>query len=305
MNTATHTLSSGPFSTTFLTLLRDIQTTADAFLARGSYPWYRGHRSADWTLTSTLHRHALVYLNALKVSQTDDDRMQYLLGVEKEAYYRFRREAWPYLSAAERTDWGILNAMQHFSLPTRLLDWTQSFACALFFAQRRRNHDETAAIWIVSSEEMNEITVGRRGLLSIREGNDVPQTMQAAAWHPAYASSASNLPSVAAIPIFTNPRMTVQQSAFTLMGNSFMPLEMQNSGALLSKGVLRKITLAPDTYEDANVFLALAGAGPSTYFPDLAGLAEDHECRTIANLRFAHKQYPGVIDDTTSQSKDV
>ena len=84
---------------------------------------FRGHGSPDWKLETTLERES-------KRCNVDP------INNEKAIWFEFRRHAHSYLSRLpEPTDtieW--LALMQHYGAPTRLLDFTQSFWIAVFFA---------------------------------------------------------------------------------------------------------------------------------------------------------------------------
>jgi hypothetical protein len=108
-------------------VLERVQTVNDAILKSGSEAiWYRGHRCAHWKLTSTLHR----YIEDIErltpgVVPSLDQRRRLLRDEAKSLFRRFKVEAWPLLAPSERSDWGVVFAMQHYRLPTRLLDWME------------------------------------------------------------------------------------------------------------------------------------------------------------------------------------
>ncbi len=76
--------------------------------------------------------------------------------------------------------------------------------------------------------------------------------------------------------------MTAQRSAFTLTGDSFLPLDEQFDGRLVRESLLVKIELPPESFDEVEDYLRLAGLRAFTYFPDLEGLALDHEARVVA-----------------------
>ncbi|MSP01891.1 MAG: FRG domain-containing protein [Acetobacteraceae bacterium] len=77
--------------------------------------WYRGHSQVDYQLVPSLLRHKQ--------------------GVDKEnvLFGEYERSARRFLE--RRTDdWELLVDMQHYGIPTRLLDWTGVLGIALAFA---------------------------------------------------------------------------------------------------------------------------------------------------------------------------
>lgn len=82
--------------------------------------------------------------------------------------------------------------------------------------------------------------------------------------------------------------MVAQSSAFTLSGDSFLPLENQFNGQLVAKGYLTQIILPAEIHQDIEDFLATVGLGHFEYFPDLEGLRSAYRTemeRTIQQAR--------------------
>ena len=74
--------------------------------------WYRGQSDQSWDLTPGLFRQGIA-------------RQQ-----EGPAYLEWVRRA-ELIEKPEQEEWNHLFNMQHFGVPTRLLDWTESFAVAV------------------------------------------------------------------------------------------------------------------------------------------------------------------------------
>lgn len=250
--------------------------------------------STAWQLKSTLHRHVDCLTADLDPPMPVNDKRELLREEAKSLYRRFKADAWPLLRVEERSEWGMLFTMQHYRLPTRLLDWTESFACALFFAHQRRQVGESAAVWMLKADRLNELSIGRHGLVSLDETVG-PAVIDTTDWHPHWPAPVRELATIAVAPIFTNPRMTAQRATFTLMGDSFLPLEEQFGGRLASEGALVKIELPADGYDEVEEYLDLAGLTAFTFYPDMEGLALKHEASVATTVRQARKFYPDRI----------
>ncbi|HEX7721889.1 MAG TPA: FRG domain-containing protein [Pyrinomonadaceae bacterium] len=268
----------------------------DRYRADGSLAWYRGHRDAAWELKSTMHRHVDRMTRTFPRPTPHEDSVSLLREEYKTLYRRFKADAWSLLGERERSEWGVLFTMQHFSIPTRLMDWTESFACAVFFAQLRRKREDTAAIWVVDPQALNLMTVGRDGLMFLGDDTSSTTPVDPHAWHPRWTPPEDPLPTVAAAPLFTNPRMVAQRSMFTLAGDSFQPLEEQY-GQLVREERLSKIVLPPQLFDDADEYLSIAGLTAFNFYPDLQGLALKHEARAEQTIRDAKIFYPQFFEN--------
>lgn len=275
-------------------VLRKVRALDNAFRQKGSTTWYRGHRRSKWRLTSTLDRYVERLIEAHEESFTEQKKRDLLRAEYKTLYRRFKADAWSLLEPAERSDWGVIFKMQHYRFPTRLLDWTESFGCALFFAQQCRQLDEAATVWVLDSEGLNEVSLGKRSLVALDETVG-ESTADARGWHPRWEPPSMDLFTIAVSPILTNPRMTAQRSAFTLTGDSFLPLDEQFGGRLVRDNLLVKIELPAESFTEVDEYLHVMGIGAFTYFPDFQGLVLDHEARTEARLRDSRKFFSGQV----------
>jgi hypothetical protein len=106
--------------------------------------------------------------------------------------------------------------MQHFGLPTRLLDWSNSPLVAAFFAIEHRQNkkdavpDYDSCIWAIAPSKLNEA----QGFESYLYPLDA-QTLRPLI-RPAFKGKDTVDKIAAAWAVETDPRMQVQQGAFTI-----------------------------------------------------------------------------------------
>lgn len=281
-------------------IVEETRTTEEQWLADGSMAWYRGHADVTWALRATLHREVDAFLSALATRPPRAMELDLLRSSYKKEYRRFRSSAWPLLDQREQSDWGIVFAMQHYGQITRLLDWSESLACAVYFALFRAcekcyDENQAAAIWMLDPQALNKESQGFDGLVGLDEAIEVAKAdgtvFDVRAWHPRFKVDADEeLKSIAIAPDFTNPRMTAQRAAFTMSGDSFEPLDQEFKG-LVSSGRLRQFVLSPAVKKDAAGFLAAAGLDAYSFFPDLHGLAVRHKDEVRKRFEIMKKFY--------------
>jgi hypothetical protein len=205
-------------------------------------PFFRGHGAPNMPLTSSL------------------GRQKFHSQLENNIYYDFLTYS-SSLLPQNCDSWDMLFIMRHHGLPTRLLDWTQSFSVALYFAVAKCAG--TAAIWILDPYRLNMRTVKDESL-----------------WHPQtdfkygyydYFIGDNKRPfpgrAIAILPSKTTSRVLAQRGVFTIHKVRNEPLDA------VCKPALTKIELPKAALEDARNFLKLAGVNEFTLFPDLDGLA--------------------------------
>lgn len=220
----------------------------DFYYSRGIV-FFRGHPDSKYELHSGLFREAHSNLDGYLISEKVKYSQYLTLG---------------HMEHSSR-GWNLLYIMQHHGVRTRLLDWTESFATALFFAYI--NWDITKSpsccVWMLDPSALN-----------IRSTNN-PALVNADNYFGNFEKCLANSKhcfanSVALYPERNNKRIIAQQGLFTLQGNTLLPLEKE----LNDDEALIKITIDYTMIEDVKSFLQTAGVNYHTLFPDLDGLAK-------------------------------
>lgn len=206
---------------------------------------FRGHSDPSWRLIPTFDR---MFAN--------QSRSRRLL-IADELLDRFTRalEGFSIPDEARKNDSLRLALGQHYGLPTRLLDWTESPYIAAFFAFNRTALwgavDQRVTIWVLDSE--NPI------------------------WSTHYGVEILDVPS------FGNQRIRNQSGKFTLSKTPFSALEdyVQAHG---DDRALQRYTLPASESTRALSDLDAMGIHHATVYPEIEGAAQMALFRTVAKF---------------------
>jgi len=101
--------------------------------------WFRGQASKSWALLP----------GYLRLSNAPS---------ESTLLKRFKQSAAMLLDRDPKDTFDWLFLMQHYGLPTRLLDWSESPLVALYFAveEQEKHHDFDAALWCLRPSDLNK-----------------------------------------------------------------------------------------------------------------------------------------------------
>ena len=116
----------------------------------GAPIWFRGVGLSTYHLIPSLYRHP-----------TKSDITE-LIELEGSLLARFRHRSIPYQTRPLSDSWELLFMMQHFGVPTRLLDWSENPFVALYFAitdaegkVSAGTFKTDAAVWILNTNLWN------------------------------------------------------------------------------------------------------------------------------------------------------
>ena len=170
----------------------------------------------------------------------------------------------------DKASW--LAVMQHYGLPTRLLDWTRSILNAAFFAVCS-SEATPGALWALDMMSVNERTTGKRtmcGLHQFAAAN--PEFGQFHLLNDAFcATKQSTKPLYAVVPApQVELRMLVQQGVFTIH-NTQVPLNKQSG----SEEFCLRFLVPVEAKESLRDELDALGVNARNLFPDLDHLASD------------------------------
>jgi hypothetical protein len=231
--------------------------------------WFRGQSKRSYNLEPGLYRHPSIKGN----NNTHPKAAE----LESKLMERFKNQSVPYVGHkfVHEDEWAQLFFMQHYRIPTRLLDWSYSPLIALHFAllgaETNPDNDEAAcAVWILHPEAWNKAALSHQSAPSKIYGTESDEIK------PYKAGAAFKLQTADAIAIegiHNSPRIVAQQGAFTIFGPTTNPMEIQFKSTDYLNTTLGVITIKAEHAAEMNKELIDAGILETTIYPDLEGLA--------------------------------
>ncbi|WP_316738412.1 FRG domain-containing protein [Pedobacter aquatilis] len=227
--------------------------------------FYRGHSNCDYKLSPGLLR-----------NEKNAELSQKTWEAEQDMFYEFQSRARD-LHVQKLNDWDVLFYMQHHGVKTRLLDWTEIFGVALFFALDTYTIKCPGAkyepcIWMTNPYKLNEEFDHGEDLWS-PENLDCYNLKNQSSYSEILLQISNVDPFEWDLPVALYPqrrgdRLSNQGGYFTIHGNDTRPLEQ-----LASDKLLKKINIPKEAIPMAHRFLEQAGINYYTLFPGLDGLA--------------------------------
>ncbi len=230
-------------------LIKELKATIDP--KRGP-AWCRGHADSSWKL------------------QPHYDRLKKPLR-ETELLNRFRQNANLLLDHAPRApfDFGWMFLMQHYGVPTRLLDWSESPLVALYFVvedPNPKNRKKDGALWILFPIELNQYSTKAQVYIPSFEDEWLANYSV-----DQYSKEKDNgiLP-LAAIATRNNPRIQAQLGVFTISHLKKTAIEEIEGGDHCVK-----LTVPASAKEGLRQELRILGLTRFQVFPELASIGDN------------------------------
>jgi hypothetical protein len=219
--------------------------------------WFRGVRDRSYELTPSL-------LRCFPEKNRTHDR---IIDLEINLFFEFLAKA---RTAGPALDhWDTLFLMQHYRVPTRLLDWTEVLTVALHFCVAYAEKSDCPRLYMMNPYRWNDKqTDFRRELVWPRYfGYDAEEEYFYEYGELLIENGIDWLKPVALYPPQRDARLSAQRGYFTIHGTDVRPIEK------ISPGLLRAIDLDRSAVPDIQEQLELCGINEYSLFPDLEGLA--------------------------------
>jgi hypothetical protein len=258
--------------------------------------WFRGEGSINWDtpLVPNIYR---VIAHTFRTIEDDFFDSRHLKHVEGIIHSDFYRQSLPFLmdKGIENTGWNRYFLMQHYNIPTRLLDWTENALLALFFAvDDKSTQKDDARVWILQPFILNNMTINSllgseknfrlipHGL-ELLEPNNLTDSegkifideltrryLKMEFTHLVSEPQTNIYQPLAIYPLFLDQRMVAQKTCFTVFGNKINGLISNTKKDEFLDSILIDGTKKKQILNE----LSLVGFDHSSIFPDLDGLGK-------------------------------
>ncbi|HML60194.1 MAG TPA: FRG domain-containing protein [Solidesulfovibrio sp.] len=210
--------------------------------------WYRGQGNKDWPLRPSLLR----FSNGLDA--------------EMALIKRFKQNAVHFMDSSSVTEWEWLFLMQHYGLPTRLLDWTESPLVGLYFSLDDVGSD--GVLYCLSPKDLNK----NSGVDFRYEWElpcfDIDSVLENYLPEKLALEKISKSSPLAAIALRKTPRHFAQLGVFTVYHRDMTPIEIVGDASHVWKFVI-----PADKKSDIKNELGLLRVNKMSLFPELTQAA--------------------------------
>lgn len=240
--------------------------------------FFRGQSNAKYTLIPRLVR----LLDGVRIDQA--------LRYEFDSVCYFRERAHLFhtsLVPAENDFMEWVSLMQHFSAPTRLLDWTSSFSVALYFAAFGEPADP-GAVWLVTATPLWEWMYEKYHNSKLLSEREVFSSCES---FVDYGVKGAQPALYGFDPDRKSERVTAQRGVFTVCEKLFVDHAVIIGEALLEGAAARKhlplckIVFSPEAKKFFRQYLRKLNITAATLFPGTDGLG-----RTITETITVHRE---------------
>jgi hypothetical protein len=219
--------------------------------------WYRGVSSNEHRLLPSLFRS----FRNKKPTKTD------VLELESALFFEFLAKTRTGNGTA-LDHWDVLFLMQHYGVPTRLLDWTEVLYVALYFAVNYRKEGDTPRLYLMNPYRWNKVHGYGGDLYWPRYFGWDPKAKDYYEYGEILIEGGADWEYPCGLyPPQRDARLSAQRGYFTIHGYDARPLDE------ISPELIAAIDFAPLAVKEVEEELEYSGLNEYALFPDLEGLA--------------------------------
>lgn len=219
--------------------------------------WFRGQSDKTWELIPSIYR---------------SKNLNYY---EREMMRDFKLSALKFVTERAHSELEWMFLMQHYGLPTRLLDWSESHLTALFFAAIDYANPSDGAVWVFRPALLNLAVLGD---VTITTGNHPEIVNYLLGPTHLRQRRLTALSPIALRPERGSSRIVAQKGGFTLHGrspNSLNAFIKAHNRTGKRRIPLYKIVIPRTRKRALLTELGMAGISHSVLFPEVQGICSE------------------------------
>jgi hypothetical protein len=214
---------------------------------------------------------------------------------EESTFLEFQQRARGFLTK-ELSDWEMYFLMQHYRVPTRLLDWTGNCLMALYFALKSQCAGDKPCVWMLNPFLFNEHNAPTKEPYILVPPVNVNEKHWMNFFHPMLYTPEKKVAKdkdgkdgkidrpIAISPPLVDRRIVAQSSYFTLHGSRKDSIDKLCEDYNFSSRLnfIRKFVFTGDSEKLLRQLVSF-GITEQRVFPDLEGLGRELRCRLMKN----------------------
>lgn len=233
--------------------LSDYFSTIAVLITGAQKYWFRGHAKMNWSLTPSALRYKL-----------EADRKRALQLVSE--FKRVAEIKLPRPPGSE-DDLKWVQLAQHYGIPTRLLDWTESATIGLYFACLGESAEPSdGMVFMLNPVDLNRLSYPQKPRV-LDAGEDTRLIQEYLRLDAKQRKRGKG--TVAVNPVWNSERLMLQKGVFTLHGSHF-DLDSDQASSLVALPIFHesKVQLLKE--------LERVGVDEMSIFPEI-----EHSCRFL------------------------
>lgn len=174
--------------------------------------------------------------------------------MEKEVFDTFKRLSQK-IVFSHKNEWELLIDMQHYYIPTRLLDWSENLGIAIYFAIYSHTNNKDISLYVLNPLELNKYSK-KQGIPIVPDDNMglsyINNYIKKELFPPTYP--------IAIKSNFINERVMAQRGMFTVHGDDLTAIEklvLHSDYIYFSKCTNISHSLFKNSFRNANFLFLL------------------------------------------------
>lgn len=224
--------------------------------------WFRGHQDIKWSLVPSALRY--------KDPKERKKALNMIWDFQRIAEIKIERPP----KHENQLEW--MQIAQHYGIPTRLLDWTESAVFALYFACSNTREDTDGIVFHLNPAQLltdYPKKSGKRSSLEEKTSEEeIASYMELG--ETEISPKGKSLPTIAISPVWNSQRLLLQRGAFTLHGSRKFALDKKQAPSLVGVPIFK------DAKQRLLEELENIGVDELTLFPEL-----EHTCSHLKKKR--------------------